>query len=310
MIKNLRADQSYFLTFERFGFVQGNSRNSDTARIACNEIGGYYSLLWMETREQIRNKTFDYTVPVQTVQSLKNIISKTDSLYSSYQRLAIIDCSLIDQVPAQLTAMVEKANECEGFIYADYSDETRPKSLAGSFLSYYFRSTSYHFFDIGGPLLENPPIDKMTFCGDKPWELDLVEGFERYILTAGQVSFCSWHFAQGKEIIDPYDFYTTIVFKMYDHFRNSFFEITLNACSLSWLERATQGKPLSFFRYLMIMESFDESFIKEYVYYTARGSYSEEGYTDYAIARLSFGYQLSPEYLAFADETGEQYSYH
>ena len=213
MIKNLRADQSYFLTFERFGFVQGNSRNSDTARIACNEIGGYYSLLWMETREQIRNKTFDYTVPVQTVQSLKNIISKTDSLYSSYQRLAIIDCSLIDQVPAQLTAMVEKANECEGFIYADYSDETRPKSLAGSFLSYYFRSTSYHFFDIGGPLLENPPIDKMTFCGDKPWELDLVEGFERYILTAGQVSFCSWHFAQGKKIIYWISGYNYFIFR-------------------------------------------------------------------------------------------------
>ena len=305
MKKDTTMNQSYFLTFKRFGLVKKNSHNSDTAKITCDEVGSHHDLLWMETLEEVRNKTFDYTVPVFTIKGLNKYFE--DPGYTHRKRLAIIDCSLIDQVPAQLTAMVEKANECEGFIYADYSDETRPKSLAGSFLSYYFRSTSYHFFDIGGPLLENPPIDKMTFCGDKPWELDLVEGFERYILTAGQVSFCSWHFAQGKEIIDPYDFYTTIVFKMYDHFRNSFFEITLNACSLRWLEGATQGKPLSFFRYLMIMECFDESFIKEYVYYTARGSYADEGYTDHAVAKLSFGYQLPEEYLQYARESNDLY---
>ena len=302
--------KNYNLKFDSFGFIKRNERNARTNGISCDEISKFHCSLWMSIIEAIRNEEFCYTVPVQTISCLKKSIPHPDLFYLSYQRLAIIDCSLIDQVPAQLTAMVEKANECEGFIYADYSDETRPKKLADYYLSYYFSSTDRSDFDIGGPLLENPPIDKMTFCGDKPWELDTFEGFKRYLLTAGQVSFCSWRFEQGKEIIDPYDFYTTIVFKMYDHFRNSFFEITLNACSLSWLERATQGKPLSFFRYLMIMESFDESFIKEYVYYTARGSYSEEGYTDYAIARLSFGYQLSPEYLAFADETGEQYSYH
>lgn len=307
--------KSYELLFKEFWF-ENYSNIIEPQTIDCSAID-VNCLLIMRVQEAIRNQIFSYKVSVRTIKSLKKFFKNPGFLCK--QRLAIVNCNLVNQIPMQLQRMIEKANECEGFIPTDYLPGPFPIRLADAYLSSYFRSTELNSLDFCDNFFsENLEIDKMQFC-DKPWELDTSqEGYERYIekgnpyvLTAGQVAFCSWRFTAGKEIKDEQTFYTTIIFTAYDHFRDKYFELSIDACSLAWLEEAYKDKSLQFFRYLMIVDRWNTDYLKEYVFYTVRAAYAAHpGYTDYVIATLSLGYQLTQEYQQYAEETGEPYAYY
>ena len=48
--------------------------------------------------------------------------------------MAVINCTLIDQIPAQLMALVEKSNDAEGCIPIDYPEDRQPKTLATGYI--------------------------------------------------------------------------------------------------------------------------------------------------------------------------------
>lgn len=299
--------KQYRLQIHKFCFVD-NPFESQSKEISCSEIS-VNSAFCMTVHEQIRNKNFQYVVDVTTVNNLKEYFSIPG--FSFWQRVALVDCSLIDRIATQMQIMLDKANQYEGFIPADYSYGQKPAQLAHSYLSYYFRSTDLGL-DFGSDIEPGLPIDKIRFCGEKPWELDTKNGYERYLLTAGLFSFCSWRFASESKINDLANFHVTIIFTVYDHVWNRFFEVTIDACSLLFLDRKQNSNmPLLFLRYTMIMDRWDERFIKEYVFYTVRAAYGDDpGYYGSPLAQLTFNYQFSRQYLEMAEEWGVQYAYY
>ena len=298
--------KNYHLTFEQFGFAKEITNAREP--ITCSKIS-YNCVLWMTTKEQVCGYVTRYDVDVRTISSLQESMPG----FFSQQRMAIINCSLIEKIPGQLTSLVEKANEAEGFIPIDYPEGQQPKSLADGYISYYFRATDSNYLNFCSNFDNNGgfPVEKIQFCGDKPWEVDCTNGVERYLLSNSYISFCSWQFAEGQSINDPYNFNVKIIFKAYDHGRSQFFELSINACSIQWLEQESNNTPILFLRYIMVMDFFDEKHLREYVFYTMRViAYCTPTYPDYDIAMLSFGYQLSPEYLKYAKESEEPYAYY
>lgn len=301
--------KNYQLSLKHFGFTK-EFLNEET-EIACSAIQ-YNCMLWMTTKEHIRNTEFKYEVEVSTLALIKNKLAPSG--FMAKQRLAIVNCSLIENISTQLTELVKQANK-----YANSNSTTNhsPNTFATAYIQRYFRSTSrndlnfctgdYYRFNED----ESLSIEKIQFCGDKPWELNCTNGVERYLLSNGYISFCSWQFAEGHSINDPYNFNVTIIFKAYDHSRNQFFELNINACSIQWLEQESKNIPILFMRYIMVMDRFNAKYISEYIFYTIQAiAYHDPAYKNYDIATLSLGYQLSAEYLQYAEESGEPYAYY
>lgn len=143
------------------------------------------------------------------------------------------------------------------------------------------------------------PYKKYSFC-DTPRAMtsDPYEFLFRTIFF----SVCSWKISETTPLLDEKNFHITIIFTVYDHWQDKYFEMKLNVTTPSWIEEESKKQPLTFFKYILIQEYFDLEIIKHHIYRTLIYIKTREQLRYYvsSVYELGHGFELSPEYEEIA----------